>query len=163
MLAILIIVAIVSNTQHTTQKKINGAAIKNTNNQQLSPTTTPSATWTPIPTIVPTEKIMYSPYATQTNAAQQGATVQYPNSQQTNSSGNTIYYESTDSPNAITDWYKTKIKSMGMNTTSFIQNNSNNNVLNQLIGSDGRRNIRVEITKPAGENIAKIAVTVSNS
>lgn len=82
----------------------------------------------------------------------------YPNSQQINISTNRIILESLDSPTAITDWYKDKIKSLGMSATSFVQTSTNDNVLNKLVGSSGNQQVRVEISKPAAALKVKIVV-----
>src|SRR3989338_4175307 len=55
----------------------------------------------------------------------------YPSSSETTGSNNSLTLKSSDSPDTITDWYKSKIKSSGMNTTSFVVTKTNNNVLNK--------------------------------
>lgn len=85
---------------------------------------------------------------------------QYPNSRQTETRENALTFESTDSPQFITDWYKEKIKAEGLNTTSFIQTNTNGNVLNKLAGANGSREIQVEITKKSDS--PKVTITLTN-
>lgn len=83
----------------------------------------------------------------------------YPNSKD-NGSGN---YESADDPDAITNWYKEKIKSMGMNVKTFVTTKTNGNVLNKLSGANSEINISVEIEKKENENITKIKISLESS
>lgn len=85
----------------------------------------------------------------------------YPNSETIRLEGNTIYLKSTDSPEAITNWYKTKISSLGMAINNFVQTNTNGSILNLLNGADQRGKIGVEIKKNSTD--AKIDITVSIS
>jgi len=166
---IFIFIVLLGNTRHPMQKKHNVLS-SNTSKEKEAVSPTPPPTIIPTdtqipPTLHPTMLFATTtPIPTATNSPQQNtSSFQYPNATQVNANGDTTYYESHDSPSMITDWYKAKIRSMGMNTTSFVQNNTNDNVLNQLVGSDGKRNIRVEITKPNGKTTVKITVTISGS
>lgn len=118
------------------------------NTQQKIPTSTPTPTPTPSTNNQQTSQNNTSSFI-------------YPNAHQTGSSGNTIYLESSDDPTTITNWYKDRIRSMGMNTTSFVVTNTNDNVNNQLAAAGNGKSIRVEITKASGESTVKIAVTSS--
>lgn len=60
-------------------------------------------------------------------------------------------YQSSDDPVKITNWYKNRINSAGMNVTSFVMTTTNNNVLNKLVGANGSSRISVDISKNAGE------------
>lgn len=84
----------------------------------------------------------------------------YPNSKLTKKEGNTLTLESSDSPQRITDWYKEKIKSLGMSAKSFVQTSTNGNVLNKLAGSDGTVEVNAEIKKQNNESQATITVSV---
>ncbi|MDO8498394.1 MAG: hypothetical protein Q7S44_01265 [bacterium] len=70
-------------------------------------------------------------------------------------------FKSSDDTTAITNWYREKIKSLGMSTTSFVQTNTNGNVLNKLVGSDGQKEIEVEISKKSSSKEAKIVLNVN--
>ena len=70
-------------------------------------------------------------------------------------------YESQDDPDAITDWYKEKIKELGMSAKSLVTTKTNGNVLNKLVGANGKREIRVEITKPADQPTTEIKLTIT--
>lgn len=85
--------------------------------------------------------------------------LKYPNSESTGSSIDTFFYESMDDPDTITNWYKEKIRSFGMNTKAFVQTKTNGNVLNKLAAANGNREINIEITKKADESKVKIKVT----
>ena len=69
-----------------------------------------------------------------------------------------IILESSDDPKKITDWYKQKI-AVEMNVKSFVTTTTNGEVLNKLLGADGNKEIRVEITKKSNEQ--KVIVMVS--
>lgn len=89
------------------------------------------------------------------------SSLQYPNSQTVSSGDNSLILNSTDNVDTITDWYKEKIKGEGMNVTSFVTTKTNDNVLNKLVGADGEREIRVEITKQAGSSNVKISIVIT--
>ena len=87
----------------------------------------------------------------------------YANSSTKSSNSTSLTLESTDDSDTITNWYKEKIKSAGMNTKSFVTTKTNGNVLNKLVGANGKTQIRVEISKSAGSDTVEITVTVSTS
>ena len=60
------------------------------------------------------------------------------------------------------DWYKEKIKALGMNTTSFVQTKTNGDVLNKLVGSRGQQKVEVEIIKNNREQEVKIKLNVNS-
>jgi hypothetical protein len=70
-----------------------------------------------------------------------------------------MHLTSSDSADAITNWYKNKIKDSGYNSTAFAVTNTNGNVLTKLAGGNGHNEIRVEITKSAGDSSTQITVT----
>lgn len=84
----------------------------------------------------------------------------YPGATDSNSDGAT--FESFDDVSLITDWYKDKIQSLNMSTTSFIQTNTNGNILNRMIGSDGKKEIEIEISKRRDQEEVQIILNVNN-
>ena len=114
--------------------------------EEVTPTTGSHQTDTPIPTKTP----IPSPTNTPKPASSNLSSFQYPNSQVVSSSENSLILNSIDNADSITDWYKEKIKGEGMSVTSFVTTKTNDNVLNKLVGANGAREIRVEITKEAG-------------
>lgn len=84
----------------------------------------------------------------------------YPNSKQI-SVGKEIVLESNDDPKVITEWYKEKIRQEKMNAKSFVQTNTNGKVLNKLVGSNGQREISVEITKENDKSEVTIKLKIS--
>ena len=112
-------------------------------------TATPTKTLTPFPTNTPKP------------ASSNLSSYQYPNSQVVSSGDNSLILNSTDNADTITDWYKEKIKGEGMSVTSFVTTKTNDNVLNKLVGADGEREIRVEITKDAASSTVKISVSLN--
>lgn len=119
-----------------------------------SPSTSPSASGTsPAPTSTPT------PIPPVTNS--QG--LQYPNSIKVRSEGTSTTYESSDDPDAVTNWYKDQIKNLKMNAKSFVTTKTNGNVLNKLVGVDGKKEIRVEISKNSNEAKVRIIVNITTT
>lgn len=86
--------------------------------------------------------------------------LKYPSSIQVGTGENSISLESTDAPTTITNWYKEKIKSLGMSAKSFVQTNTNGNILNKLVGTDGRYQVRVEIGRHNNESIVHVSVSL---
>ena len=125
--------------------------------EEVTPTTGSHQTDTPIPTKTP----IPSPTNTPKPASSNLSSFQYPNSQVVSSSENSLILNSIDNADSITDWYKEKIKGEGMSVTSFVTTKTNDNVLNKLVGANGAREIRVEITKEAGSSTVKISVTLN--
>ena len=83
----------------------------------------------------------------------------YPGSVIISSNGSTLKLTSSDNPDTITQWYKEKIKSAGMNVNSFVTTKTNGNVLNKLSAADGTTDIKVEIKKQASGSKVEISVT----
>jgi hypothetical protein len=82
----------------------------------------------------------------------------YPNASSQSSSPGEANLTSTDDSQTITTWYKNKIQGQQMNVTSFIQTNTNNNVLNSLVAANSQQEIRIEIKKSSQENITHISI-----
>lgn len=86
----------------------------------------------------------------------------YPGSTAGNKNGNRLILESSDNPKTITEWYKNKIEALGMKATSFVQTNTNNNVLNKLVASNGEQEISIEIKKESSSLTTGISVNIVN-
>ena len=133
-----------------------------------SPSPTPTIILSPSPkpnnTYEATQPTVIPPTATLTPKPNQPSQAisdfQYPSSNVVSINGNTEIFESSDDPKKITDWYKDKIKNMGMVATSFVQTNTNDNILNKLVGANGEREVRVEITKKNYQPAVRISVTL---
>lgn len=82
----------------------------------------------------------------------------YPGSKIINAQPGTITLESPDQAGQITDWYKQKISSKNMNTTSFIVTNQNDNVSNKLISSNPNLELKVDIERSAKQNKTTVIV-----
>ena len=83
----------------------------------------------------------------------------YPNSSNITGDENLLSMESLDQPQIITDWYKEKIKAMGMKATTFVQTTTNGNVLNKLAGANNSFGIVVEIKKGKDDTKTSIRLT----
>ena len=106
-----------------------------------SNTATPTNAPTQIPSTSPTPSAGV-PSATLTQFT-------YPNAAIGSQSDGSMTLTSTDDPQAITDWYKNKIKELGMSTRSFVQTKTNGNVHNVLAAAKNDDEIKVTITKKA--------------
>lgn len=84
----------------------------------------------------------------------------YPHAKILSANSNTLNLESNANTAVITDWYKQQIKNSGMNTTSFIQTNTNGEVLNQLVGAKAEEKIKVSISTTASSQITKIEINL---
>ena len=69
----------------------------------------------------------------------------YPNAKSVNSSENKLTLESSDDSRVITDWYKEKINSKGMNVKSFVTTSANDNVENKLVAANSDFKVTVTI------------------
>lgn len=97
----------------------------------------------------------------ETEAHQQVSTLEiykYPNSQTINSTGNALSLVSNDGSDKITNWYKERIRSEGLNVKSFVTTKTNGNVLNKLVGASGWNEVSIEIKKDANARIANILI-----
>lgn len=83
-------------------------------------------------------------------------TFQYPGSTIITSLDNQLTLVINENPDSITNWYKEKIASLGMNTTSFVVTKNNNNVKNELVGAGNNKEIRISIEKTANKTKVKI-------
>ena len=115
-------------------------------NDYISPTTKPNVTSFPTPT--------------QSTFNSSILDYKYPNSQIISTSSNTLSLESDDDIDVITDWYKDKINSLGMNVKTFVKTKANEKVLNKLVGNDGNFEISVEISKENTSSSVDIFVTI---
>ncbi|QQS38700.1 hypothetical protein IPM62_04935 [Candidatus Woesebacteria bacterium] len=82
----------------------------------------------------------------------------YPNSKVVNESEVMLTLESTDSPNTITEWYKSMIKNRNMSINSFVVTSNNDNISNKLVGVSGTTKIEVDINKNASASTTTISV-----
>lgn len=136
----------------------------------ISPALTPLPKTTHLPTAVltatPTDtpKITVTPIREPTSQpppAQDISQLIYPNSQKISLDQNSAVLESNDNVDTVTGWYKTKIKEMDMNATSFAVTRANDQILNKLVGADGKREVRIEISQE--DSSAKVKINVSLS
>lgn len=121
-------------------------------NPASSPTTQPSPMSIPPATSTPTNP--------PTNQSLNITDFKYPDTIIMNANGNNLELESNDDPKKITDWYKDKIKSKNLSVTTFVQTNTNGNVLNKLVGASSNTEVRVEITKQNDSEKVKITISL---
>lgn len=127
----------------------------------ISPSVSPILTSIPtfIPTvtpkILPTSIPMLPPVKTNINS------FIYPNSVKINIDASSVILQSSDDPQVITNWYKEKITNMGMNTKSFVQTNTNGNVLNKLVAANSDFKVSVTVSKKNNQSSVEIAVSIN--
>lgn len=153
---LVIILTIVIATQNISKKDKNESDTE-------SPTSSPIPTLTPTPSDAPTltptsTPIIFTPTPQPTKNNQSNFDFKYPNSIIISQNGSETVYESTDDPKKITDWYKDKIKSIGMKATSFVQTSTNGNVFNKLVGANQNQEVKIEISKQNNNVLVKIVV-----
>ncbi len=105
---------------------------------------------TPSPTEKPTQETQ--------EQNQNTSSFKYPNSKTSFSGENEDHYQTTDDPEAVTEWYKSKIKNDDLNVRSFVQTTVNNETENVLVGANSEQEIRIEIIKKAEDEQTKIVV-----
>lgn len=112
------------------------------------------------PTPIASPVMKATPYATPTPVANNSSSSdwQYPNSTFAGSGK----WQSSDSPSQITNWYKDKIKMLGFNSTSFVQTNTNDNVLNKLAAAKNSSKVAVEISKSPSQTLTSVSVVLDN-
>lgn len=165
LLILLIIIIVASFVQGNILNKNKTKVIKN----NLS---TPTFTLNSTPTIIisPTITIYKkssppTPGVDAPNSNSSGQNIndyRYSNSSVKEESGNRLSLESSDDPNAITNWYKEKLKSQNMNVNSFVTTSSNGNILNKLVSANGSIKISVEILRKSSDNTTEINVKISS-
>jgi hypothetical protein len=84
----------------------------------------------------------------------------YPDSSVISRDGSQLHLESDAESDTITEWYKTKIASSGMNVKTFAKTKANDKVLNKLVATDGVEQIAVEISRQSGADTVKIIVSL---
>jgi len=123
----------------------------------VSPTLTPFPTLiqTAMPTVLPT-----SISVPKTSNANIDSFI-YPNSSRVSIEENSVVLQSSDDPQAITNWYKEKITGLGMNAKSFVQTNTNGNVLNKLIAANSDLKVSMTISKKKNQSSTEIIVNIN--
>src|SRR3989344_7315825 len=86
----------------------------------------------------------------------------YPDSEVLFSSEDTLRIRSRDNSDIITSWYKEKSTKEGMNVRTFVTTKTNDDVLNKLVAADGKKEVRVEISK-TGDNDTFIDILIKQT
>lgn len=134
--------------------------IKTSEKQRIVAKDTPTPLLTPLPTQAEnnnSQGTLPTPTPKPTLAT---SSFEYPNSRRIRVEGEIMVLETQDSPQVVTNWYKEKIRQLNMNAKSFVQTTTNGDVLNKLAGSDGKIEVRVEITKKKDQQVVMINVSV---
>lgn len=115
-------------------------------------------TQTPSPTSMPSPSNTSAPTQKSSNLRQ----FLYPDATISLQSDNSLTLVSSDDAQTITDWYKNKINELGMNTRSFVQTKTNDNLHNVLAAAKSGEEIKVTITKNAGDSQVSIVISRSS-
>lgn len=83
---------------------------------------------------------------------------QYPDAQVISSTTESLLLTSSKSPEEVTNWYKDKIKSNNLTSTSFVTTSTNGRILNKLSAS-GNFKIEVEIKNENSSTQIKVNLT----
>ncbi|KKU64378.1 MAG: hypothetical protein UX86_C0009G0008 [Candidatus Amesbacteria bacterium GW2011_GWC1_47_15] len=113
-----------------------------------APTATLPPTPSPTPVPVPSKSTPVAP----------ASDWRYPGSTQTS----TGVYVSSDVPEKITDWYRQKFNSLGLNVRSIVNTRANEKILNKLSGSGSGMEIEIEIGRNPGAGQVTIKVDIDN-
>lgn len=135
------------------------ATITPSSTEVLTPSETPDID---NPTKVPTNSPTQMPTATtkpnNNSSSFSLSGFQYPGASVNSSSQTRMELTTVDSPTTVTDWYKNKINSTGMNAKSFVTTSANDNVVNKLVAAGNGTEISVDITKSPSDSSVKIVV-----
>ena len=126
----------------------------------MTPTSTPIQTPIPTPTPIPIPTSIPPASIPVPSSQMNMSSFVYPGSIILNQSGNKMTLQSTDDPQAITVWYKEKIISLSMKAQSFVQTNTNGNILNKLVGASAGFKVKIQIEKNSSSNITEIKVSL---
>lgn len=113
-----------------------------------APTNTIQPTETQVPTKTPTQIISPTSKATDSSGWEYPGAIKVGN--------NT--YQTSDSPEKVTDWYKNKIRAMNFNLNTFITTNANDQVKNRLTGSGNGSKIDIQINKLSSSSSCEIVL-----
>jgi len=137
---------------------------------QEEPTSTPTDTPPTAPTTESSQKTPTStasplstatPVPSHTNTSTSLSAWQYPGSFTVSQTNNSLSLTSSDNPDTITDWYKSKIQLNGYSTRSFVTTKTNGQVKNVLVGAKDGHEIRIEMEKSSDSQTTTITVTQS--
>ncbi len=87
----------------------------------------------------------------------------YPGSTLIKNTEQSFFLESGDAPEDITAWYKDTIESLGMNATSAIQIQTNDDIQNKVVGANKDREVTIDISKKADTQTVSIIITLTPS
>lgn len=116
-------------------------------------TVLPATAPTPTSTFAPTPSV-----PTHTPRPAADSSWQYPGSVVVG----TMKWESRDDAKKITEWYKSKLVARGANAKSFVQTETNGEVLNKLVAAGSNGKIAVEISKKMDNPVVTISVVLDN-
>ena len=164
--AVIIVLSGIVYSQFNKDEVIDGQVLSN---QSQLPTETnessniqviPEPSLTTSPTTIPTP----TPAIAEQNLSNSDSTIsqfKYPGTKELSKTDNTLILESSDNPETITNWYKEKIRSENMNTKSFVTTKANDKVLNKLSAVGNGKNISIEISKEADQQVVRIEVNIT--
>lgn len=115
------------------------------------------------PTSTPTRSPSLSPSPTTTSQSSSLDAYLYPGATVVSRTNTTVSLRSASDTDAITNWYKDKIRQEGMNVKTFVTTKANDKVVNKLVGANGAKDISVEIKKDPGQETSAIEITITSN
>ena len=139
-----------SNKQIQKKNIMTPALTPASNSADAIPTSAPSQS----PTLIPST-------STPVPSAQKNISAfVYPGSIILNQSEDKMTLQSTDDPQAITNWYKEKLISLNMKAKSFVTTNTNGNILNKLVGAGNGLKVKIQIEKDNTSSTTAINISI---
>ncbi|OGC95948.1 hypothetical protein A3H89_03685 [Candidatus Amesbacteria bacterium RIFCSPLOWO2_02_FULL_48_11] len=83
----------------------------------------------------------------------------YPGSQLVSSG----VWQTSDSPDTVTSWYRNKIEALNLTATSFVKTSANDRVLNRLVAEGFDVKVDIEISRSDNSSFTRIRITLDNS
>lgn len=111
-------------------------------------TATPTGTAIPLPTSNP-------------NASGDLNGYKYADSEVLSVTSSELHLRSSADVDAVTNWYKEKVRGEGMNIKTFVTTKANEKIVNKLVGANANKEIRVEIRREPGETLCYIDVFIT--
>ncbi len=121
---------------------------------------TKSQTQTPIPTQASAPTLVLPTLIPESFSQKNIKSFVYPNSIVLNKSEKEMALQSSDDPSSITNWYKEKVISLDMKAQSFVQTNTNGNILNKLAGARTGFKVTLKIEKNNSSSSTAIKVSI---
>lgn len=157
-LAVITLMLVLLTIAATTREKVSSLSAEN-------PISTPTSTPAPSPTVAAQTENKISPEPTKESEKPQTTqfdNLKYPGATVTRFDGDTMFLESSDDPETVTNWYKQRLSSLKMNINNFVRTKANESVLNVLSAIDSKYEVKAEIRRENLKSRVRILVSINN-